>query len=901
LSLSLGDRLGPYEITAKLGQGGMGEVWRATDARLKRDVAIKVLPAALTNDESFLRRFEREAQLLAQLHHPHIASVFGLEEASGVRGLVMELVEGPTLADRLKEGPLALDEAIAIGRQIAEALETAHEKGIIHRDLKPQNVKAPREGQVKVLDFGLAKELGSGVGADSGTSIANSPTLTLGATAQGVILGTAPYMSPEQAKGSAVDKRADIWAFGVVLWETLAGRRLFEGESVAETLGAVFRQEIRFDELPAAVPRRVRRLVERCLVRDPKLRLRDIGEARIALSDPSPAEPSAPSGGRATPPAGWKRNLPWAVAAGALLIAAGALWNPRPATRNKLPPDLTAFGVSLPAGYVMAGDEAPVLDLSRDGRLVVVQASGESGRHLFRRRFDRVEAEPIAGTNGAAQPFISPDGRWIGFYSAGRIKKVPLQGGTPIDIASVNAYRGATWTEQGWIVYTQTYASGLLQVREEGGEPQPVTELRPGSDERTHRWPSSVAGTPWVLFSVGVSMNPSFYDNARIDAVRLDTGERHTVYEGAWMARFSPPGTLIVQRRTSLLALPFDPERAEVVGPERLLIEGVGGESSSGAGYFATSGGTLAFVPGEALTEEKSVALVDLEGEETLLPLQARNYWYPRFSDDGRMLALDLGSGQGANDEIWLYEMASERLSRLTFTPASLFPSWSPDGRWVAYGGGQGERNATILRKRVDGIGAEERLWKGKDIVLPTDWSPDGKWILATDSDRGVKAVLISVDTGEAQPFLPAPGEQWGASFSPDGRFVAYTTTETGHDEVFVSSFPAGGGRWQVSVDGGQQPVWSSDGRRLFYVHDDAIWMADVETDRDAFRASTPREVLRGPYLLRTAPWRNFDVGPGDRFALIRRRTDNPPAKHLEVLLGWEALLDSSTAGRTTG
>jgi serine/threonine-protein kinase len=874
----------------------MGEVWRATDSRLKREVAIKVLPEAFTDDDNFLRRFEREAQLLAQLHHPHIASIFGLEEADGAQALVMELVEGPTLAERLQQGPLPVEEAVAVARQIAEALETAHEKGIIHRDLKPQNVKAPRGGEVKVLDFGLAKALDPAAPASgSDVETANSPTLTLGATAQGVILGTAPYMSPEQAKGGAVDKRADIWAFGVVLWEMLAGRRLFEGDSVAETLGAVFRQEIRFDELPAGVPPTVRRLVERCLARDPRQRLRDIGEARIALSNPAAAEPpsAVAEAGSASPT--WRRALPWTLAAVAVLAAAvAALRPPRLPTESGAPRAMTAFGVPLPAGFVMAGDEAPVLDLSRDGRLLVFEASGETGRQLFRRRLDRVEAEPIEGTAGAAQPFLSPDGRWIGFYTGGQIQKVAVQGGRPVNVASVNAYRGATWTRDGWIVYTQTYSGNLLRVRQAGGVPEPVTELDVERQERTHRWPSAIDGSPWVLFSVGISRNPSFYDDARIEAVRPDTGERHTVYEGAWTARFAPPSTLIVQRRTSLFALPFDPARAEVTGPERLLLEGVGGEASSGAGYFAAGAqGSLAYVPGEALSEEKAVALVDLDGEETLLPLEARNYWYPRFSRDGRLLAIDLGSGQGADDDIWLYDLASQRFSRFTFTPASMLPAWSPDGRWVAYGGAQERRNAMVFRKRVDGIGQEELVWKGNDVVLPTDWSPDGRWIVATDSAGGIQTVLVSVEDGEAKPYLSAPGEQWGATFSPDGKFIAYTTTETGLDEIFVSSFPAGSGKWQVSVEGGQQPVWSRDGRSLFYVRSDAIWRADVETEGAAFRSSTPREVLRGPYILRTAPWRNFDVGPGDRFALVRRRTDRVPQRHLEVVLGWQALLES--------
>jgi len=892
----IGSRLGPYEVTAKLGEGGMGEVYRATDTKLHRDVAIKVLPEAFTEDKERLQRFEREAQLLAQLQHPNIASIYGLEESGSTRALVMELVEGPTLADRLEQGSLSIDESLSVARQIAEALEEAHEKGIVHRDLKPQNIKASLAGKVKVLDFGLAKAMdpvGTASGAPSASQLAASPTLTLGATVQGVILGTAAYMAPEQARGMPVDKRADIWAFGVVLWEMLAGETLFAAETVTDTLADVLRRKIDLDRLPAETPAAVRRLVARCLERNPKERLRDIGEARIALEHPGEPAPRSADGAAAPRTSAWRRFLPWGVAAAglglALLSSIAGRESGTPTTRAAS--SLVAFGVRLPEGLVLAGRDVPVMDLSRDGRTLVFVGDGEDGQKLYRRSFDRVGIEVIQGTEGAADPFLSPDARWVGFYAGGRVRKVALEGGSPVVLATVNADRGATWTDRGWIVFTDSYTGGLFRVREAGGSSEPLTELDPKRSERTHRWPTQIPGTPWVLFSVGISASPSFYDDARIEAVNLDTRERHTVYEGAWMARYAPPDHLLLQRRGSLVELGFDPAAARAEGQERLVLEGVGGEASSGAGYFAAGAGeALAYVPAEALTDEKAVALVAPGGEEKLLPLPARNYWYPRFSPDGRRLAIDIGSGQGTDDDIWLYELGTERFSRFSFTRPSVHPAWTPDGRWIAYGGAGPSRASTLFRKRSDGTGAEEKIWTGNDVVLPIDWTIDGGAVAVTNTIGELDAYLVTLGSGEARELAPAPGSTWGTDFSPDGRYMAYTSNESGRAEVIVSTFPEGDGKWQVSVDGGMAPVWSRDGSRLYFIKDDATWSLDVETE-PTFRAGTPVEVLRGPYILNTAPFRNYDVGPDGRFVFVRRRTDVQAPRQLEVLVGWTSKL----------
>ncbi len=925
-----GTRLGAYEVTGEIGAGGMGEVYRAHDSKLKRDVALKVLPEAFASDPERMARFEREAQVLAALNHPHIAAIYGIEESGATRALVMELVEGPTLAERLsgaeaseraglkpapKEAhPLPLKEVLPIARQIAEALEYAHEHGVIHRDLKPANIKLTADDQVKVLDFGLAKAMDTEGSQGSGASVdlSHSPTMTLGGTIQGMILGTAGYMAPEQAAGKTVDKRADIWAFGVVLYEMLSGARLFAGDTVPETLARVLEGQIDLDKVPEGTPSAIRRLLARCLERNPKNRLRDIGEARITIErtiagvgagngiDPLQRDGRGGEGGKGERRSPLRRALPWVLGAIALLaviamIAMGLIGWPGIGKQTAKPSTaLTAFGVALPRGDLVAGEDTPMVDVSRDGRTIVFEADGPSGRRLFERRIGLVGARPIDGTDGAAQPFLSPDGRWVGFYAGSHIRKVLLSGGPTTELASVNAYRGATWTDSGWVVYTPTYSSPLFKVRDGGGTPEELTKLDPANHERTHRWPSAVAGTPWVLFSVGVSQSPNFYDDSLIDVVNLDTGKRKTIYKGAWMARFAPPHTLLLQRRGSLFALDFDPKTATVHGPERPVLEDVGGEPSSGAGYFAVgAGGILAYVPSEAVSNEKQVTLVKPGGKETALDLPSKNYWYPRFSPDGKRLALDIGSGQGSDDDIWLYGIASGNLARLTFQPPSALPIWSSDGRWVLYGASRKSGAWTIQRKRADGRGSEQELWMGHDVTTPSAWRPGSDAFAVGDVGAGnqIKSFLVLLPGGTAKPLADAPGTQWGVTFSPDGHYFAYTTTETGIEEIFVSTLPEGQGKWQVSVESGEQPVWSRDGRHIYYVKDDSIWDVDVNT-KDGFHSSAPRKLLTGPYVLRTAPFRNYDVGPDGRFALIRRRTDNVAPSQLQVLVGWQAKME---------
>ncbi len=596
----------------------------------------------------------------------------------------------------------------------------------------------------------------------------------------------------------------------------------------------------------------------------------------------------------AAAPARWKASLPWALLA--LAFGTSWLWIPRlrsTSTAVAAPDRLLAISVAAPANHVLASDETPVLDLSRDGTRLAFEAEGPEGRQLYLRRIDRAEVTPIEGTRGASQPFFSPDGRSLGFYVDGRIRKLALDGGAVTDVANVNSYRGATWTESGWIVFTQTYSSGLSKVRESGGRAEPLTSLDRAKGERTHRWPWAIPGTPWVLFTVGSAGSPNSYDDARIEVVNVESGERKVIFEGAWMARFAPPATLLLQRRATLLALPFDARSATRTGAEQVLLDNVAGEPSSGAGFFAAGqGGVLAYVPADALIEQSQVVIVEADGSVAALPLPEKHYWYPRFSPDGRSLALDIGSGQGGDDEIWRYDFASRGMSRITFVAGSALPVWSPDGAWIAYTGGSQERVHKVFRKRVEGAADEIVAWNGTDLNVACDWTRDGREILVSDLRGEMGLYRVPIGGGQEQRIVAAPGGQYGGALDPSGRFVAYTSIETGTDEIFVATFPDGQEKWQVSTDGGQVPVWSRDGRSVLYSRDGAIWSVDVDT-ASGFRAGTPRELRRGPYVLRTAPFRNFDAGPGGRLALISRRTDVAAPRQLEWLVGWEAKLQA--------
>jgi serine/threonine-protein kinase len=871
----------------------MGEVYRATDTRLKRDVAIKILPEAFTRDPERLARFEREAVTLAQLHHPHIASVFGIEESSGVRALVMEMVEGPTLADRLRDGPLPVEECLSIARQVAEALEEAHEKGIVHRDLKPQNVKAPVDGKVKVLDFGLAKAMGPAApistSGPSGSPLpANSPTLTsVQGTQMGLILGTAAYMAPEQARGAAIDRRADIWAFGVVLYEMLTGAAPFGGDTVSDILAGVLKSEVNFTALPARTPAPVRTLLRRCLERNPRNRLRDIGDARIVLEETlAGGGVSAVSAPPAAPQ--WKRLLPWGVAVVAI-AAAAALLASRPAPPRTDVRGLTAFGVLVPQDSFLPRSDRPILDLSADGRTLLFVVQGASRPIVMRRTLDRLEPAVVAGTEGAEDPRLSPDGRWIAFFADGSLRKVPVEGGEPVTLADARAPRGLAWARDGSLVYSPLYNSGLYRIRSTGGTPVEITKLDPARKERSHRWPQVLPDGRTVLFTVGDLSSPGDYDGAQVDAVDLETGKRTMVLKDARTARYTRAGYLLYQHRETLMAARFDPAALRLTGTPFVVREGVGGETSSGAAFFAVSdAGAVAIAPVDAIPSERVLVLVDRTGGETELDVPPAEYNVPRVSPDGGTLAVAIGSGASADDDIYLIDFATMRSQRLTFNQGHGHPLWSRDGRRITYTKGR-SGDVGFGWKAANGSGGETLFYQQARLGFADAWLPDGR-LLVTDASESIDVKMLAPDSKAETPLFASPAAaEYAPALSPDDRYVAYTSTESGIEEVFVETMPPGGGRWQVSSGGGTSPVWSRDGREIYFVSGDRMMASDVDL-RGVFRSGVPHALFSGPYDVLTPPTRNFDLAADGRFVMIKRKFLSGRPRQLVLIEGWTSL-----------
>ena len=876
MTITAGTRLGGYEVVAQIGAGGMGEVYQAHDTKLGRDVAIKVLPEAFAHDPQRLSRFQREAKLLASLNHPNIATIHGLEESSGTHYLVMELVPGETLRERVaRDGALPVDEALGIARQIAEALEAAHEKSIIHRDLKPANVKVTPEGKVKVLDFGLAKAF---AGEESGSDPSNSPTLSQAATLQGVILGTAAYMSPEQAKGKAVDKRTDIWAFGAVLYELLCGRAAFQGEDVTDILAAVVMKEPDWTHLPEAGPPAIRTLLRRCLRKDRRQRLSDASTLRIEIEDalaaPTTAESIATS--RA---ANWRQAVPWAAAVVLSTVVGAAVWDLKPSPPAAQSP--AHLVVALPPGDRISTVHVNVA-LSPDGSQLAYVAIRGGSQQLLLRALDSPEAKPIPGTEGAYNPFFSPDGQWIGFFAQGKMKKVSLGGGVPLTVCDSTESGGASWGSDDTIVFAPSARSGLWRVSAAGGQPQILTTPDPSKDEFSHRYPQILPGGKGVLFT---AFSGLAWDESQVEVLRLDTKERRVLVRGGNTARFLAPGHLVYYRAGTLLAVPFDLARLEVksAAPVTIAEGALQSGGTTGAIYSLSSDArTLAYVPavGGSRQLEQRLVWVDRQGKAEPLPAPPRNYSASSLSlsADGQRVAVAITSG---TEELWIYDLARATLTRLTSEQGgSLTPVWTPDGKRVAYRGNRaGAYN--LYWRLADGSGSEERLTTSENTQWPFSWSPDGKllafiesapatgydiWILPLEGDR------------KPLPFLRTPFREYEPMFSPDGHWLAYQSNESGGTEVYVQPYPGPGRKWQVSTDGGSTPQWNPNGRELFYSNGDKRMVVDVTTSAN-FSASRPRVLYQGPYGV---PSRD-----GQRFLAVQAVEPEQPPTQIHVMLNW--------------
>ena len=799
----------------------MGEVYRAKDTRLGREVAIKVSP------ERFSERFEREARAIASLNHPNICTLYDV----GPDYLVMELVEGPTLAERIAKGAVPLDESLKIATQISDALEAAHESGIVHRDLKPANIKIKPDGTVKVLDFGLAKVPGAPANKSD-----DSLTLTMGLTETGLIVGTAPYMSPEQARGEDVDKRTDVWAFGVVLFEMLTGRRLFAGKTVSDTLAAVLTKEPEWDR----VPPKTERLLRRCIERDPKRRLRDIRESRFLLEEDVPAALPKPA-----------RRLPWIIVTGMLAVISVVtlvyLW----ISARHVSPSLMQLSVDLGDDAALAPRRGTAMALSPDGSQVVF-AIGQPlvKSRLAVRRFDQTKAVVLPGTDGAEAPFFSPDGKSIAFFADGKLKKTDASGGAPVALCDAPSPREGSWGEDNNIVFAATNHGGLSRVPSSGGLPQPVTELDKQRGEWTHRYPQVLSGGEAVLFATG---SDSSTGEANIDVQSFKTGKRKTLIEAGAYGRYLPSGHLIYVHRGTLFAAPMDLSRLELTGQPVPVLEDVNFQTGTGAaGFTFSSSGTLAYVAANPEDQLRPISVVDQSGKVEMLPVPRARYTHPRLSPDGMRLAVTVYDSSGIN--IYIYEWAAQRLFRLTVQNENSDNAvWTPDGKNLVFSSDALNPGPGIYWMRADGGGAPQRLLAGSG-QSPHSFSPDatrltfdrvgamaGIWVLplewsdAAGPKAGVPELFVASADRGAQADI--------GRFSPDGRWVTYVTAPFGLPEIFVRAY-SGRGQWQISAGGkgGEGAVWSRDGRTLLYqaIIDPRIMAIDYSAAGDSFSPGRP-------------------------------------------------------------
>jgi serine/threonine protein kinase/Tol biopolymer transport system component len=868
LALTIGSRIGPYEILSSLGAGGMGEVYRARDSKLQRDVAIKVLPELFAADPDRVKRFEREAQTLASLNHPHIAQVHGVHDAP--LAVVMELVEGEDLRQRLERGPVPVDEAIDFGRQIAEALEAAHELGIIHRDLKPANIKLRPDGIVKVLDFGLAKVVEP---TASGVSDMNSPTLTARGTEIGMILGTAAYMAPEQARGKAVDRRADIWAFGCVLYELLTGQQAFGGDSVTDIFAAVVHLEPDSSALPSSTPASVRTLLRRCLEKDSKRRLRDIGEARLLLEDPNAAtaQLTALASVRSS-------RAPWMLAAAATLVAAIALAWPtlRPAAAT--PRDILRADIATPDGTI-----PEAVAISPNGRqLAILARSAATERRLYRRSLDRFEAEEVASTRtDVVLPFYSPDSAWIAYFSAGKLFKVPAAGGVPTAIADTPAFSGV-WLEDGRIILGE--ADKLTVVSENGGAPQPLAGMT------ADRWAivSDYDATHRSLFYIDYGANRTMVQ--RLGQSRLE-GDPKVLLEYATLLRSLPDGYLVFRERGAgprrLLIQRYDPESLALIGAA-VPVEGGSEKAIAGvAGFDVSPTGTLVYERGWG-SGTRRLVWVSRTGAVTPVEGPAANYFDPVISDDGRYIACVIDESTAGH--VWVQDVKSGARNRVTFEEVRhMGTSWRPAHGEVAYVKGFA---GAFAATPATGGGNESLFGALPMLGFGTSWTPDGKRlaVMKLDPVTGWDVVVVDADASKGQalptvePIAVSNNSEVRAVFSPNGRFLAYGSNESGRMEIYVHTYPVAGRPWQVSTGGGDEPRWSRDGKELFFRQGTRMMAVTVDiSGRFAFAA--PRVLFEGDFD-DVGGITDYDVAPDGRFLMLKPevRVDRPG---LALIVNW--------------
>jgi len=898
VSLSEGTRLGVYEITGQIGAGGMGEVYRATDTKLDREVAIKILPAALASDSDRLARFEREAKLLAALNHPHIAAVHNLDEHDGMLYLAMELVEGETLEEKLKASAVPVEDALLLALQIAEALEAAHGKNVIHRDLKPANVMVNADGQVKVLDFGLAKAFSN---EPEEASPGKSPALSLAMTQQGIILGTAGYMSPEQASGQPTDQRADVWAFGVVLYEMLTGLPLFSGESVPHILADVLRKEPEWDRLPKNLHPRLKLMFERCLTKKPRNRYHSIADARVdiqaAISDPEGALAAQLA---AAEPATARRlsrlHLAGGIVAAAIVFGVGA-WMLKPAP-PRAPVPIVYGTDALPAGTFLNTLGRNAVSISRDGDRYIIRSALERGIYL--RMFDDPELRVISGTEGVPRgsTIIAPDGQSIVYASSDGLRRHSVSGGASVPLAAIGSNPfGMSWTDDGYILYST--GSEISRVPENGGEPEVLIQIDAGQAQS----PAQLPDGDWILYAI-MDTTGRTAEESEIVIESPSTGERRTLRTGATDVRYTASGHLVYLFNGTLYAVPFDIDRLEISGGAVPVVVGVN-SSVTGLGAFDISeSGNLVYIPGSAITSVSSVEIVtaDIDGNRVPTNLASAAYRHVRSSPDGRFLAID-SANSGEDAIVWLYDSSgASAIRRLTFDGNNLYPVWSPDSEYVAF---QSDRDGdlAVFRQRIDGTGGAERLTMPADgeAHIPESWSPDGQFLtFSVRVDDAYTLWVLSLEDMSISRFSDIEStEPIGSVISPDGQWIAYHSLPVGASAtnftsgIYVEPFPATGARYQApKVLRDFQPFWAPDGSALHYIGSTGVGqLATVAVNTESgftFGAPvlTPFDLTAGRL---SGDTRGFDALPDGRFVgpVFAENAGGTIAPEVRYVINW--------------
>ena len=882
-----GHTLSHYRLDEKIGAGGMGEVWKAIDLTLDRPVAVKILPEAFSTDPHRVARFEREAKVLASLNHPNIAVIHGLHSADGLHFLAMELVSGEDLSLKLRRGALPVGEAIGIARQIAEGLEAAHDSGVVHRDLKPANIQITPDGKAKVLDFGLAKAFEPDP-SSPGASVSLSPTMTAAATLAGVILGTAAYMSPEQARGQQADRRADIWAFGCVLYEMLAGRRPFEGDTVSDTLASVLKSEPDWKALPSVTPAGVRALLRRCLEKDPKKRLQAIGDARIALDEvlahPDRVEdvPAAPR----TRAARTREFVAWLLAAG-LAVAAIGLYAGRPQPGAALPMVRSSLLPPVHTRLDLSGPRSGDLSMSPDGKYVTFSLqTSEGDESLWIRSLDSLDARPLPGTKNSSWPFWSADSQHIAFYADGKLKRIDLAGSPAVTICDAQDGRGGDWNRDGIILFAPNPNSGIYSVPAAGGTPEPQTQIdQKEAKETTHRWPRFLPDGRHFLYMAGTHNDSVRSETNAVYLAELGKGGHRRILLARSNVAYSA-GHLLYVRDRVLLAQPFDPARLEVTGDPIPIAESVAMENSFFRAVFAASpNGNLVFRTGSA-TGGSQMTWFGRDGKEIGKAGDRGPYQQVVLSPDARRVAYSLADADSGSADIWIMDLARGVRSRLTFGPSGKYgPVWSPDGQQIVYSISALHDDLYI---RKSGGGDEESLLRSDLDKQATDWSRDGRYLVFNQSAHSTGNwgvwLLPLAEKDKPRAFIDTDANEKDGRLSPDGRWMLYTSDESGKTEAYVAPFPGPGGKWQVSTGGASGATWTQNGKEIVYTRPDlTVTSLLVHTSAGSFDVDPPRALFRVPLAIAG------DVTQDGQRFLFAVRPDDEQELPLTLVTSWSA------------